>query len=134
MAEAVMELSKEKFESEVEAGGLLLVDCWAEWCPPCKAFAPVFERVAQKFPRHKFGKLNTEKEQECAKALDIQHIPTLLLYRDGILLFKQPGYYDEDKLSDIVRQAESLDMEKVRAQIRAQEQSEKESGGNTESN
>jgi len=116
----VLELDKKRFEAEILRDGILLVDCWAGWCGACKDFAPVFERVAQRFSRHRFGKLNTQQEQEITGDLGVEHIPTLLLFRDGLLLFKQPGYYDEEKLSDIVRQAESLDMKEVRAQIEAE--------------
>ena len=117
---ATINLTKDNYESIVSEGGIVIVDCWAAWCGGCKEFSPVYEKVADKFPAHTFGKLDTQAEEELVSALGIEKIPSLLLYRDGILLFKQPGYYEEDKLEDIVRQAESVDMEAVRSHIEAE--------------
>lgn len=114
---ATVDLNSENFVSTAEKNGILLVDCWASWCDACKPFAPVFERVAEKHSRHTFGKIDTQLEKDLVSKLGIDHIPTLLLYRDGILVFRQPGYFSEEELDDIVRQAESLDMNEVRAHI-----------------
>ncbi len=114
---AIATLTFDNFESIVAKNGIVLVDCWASWCGACKTFEPVYEKISARYPAHTFGKIDTEAEKKLVDALGIEHIPTLLLYRDGILLFKQPGYYEEDKLGDIVRQAESVDMDAVRAQI-----------------
>jgi thioredoxin 1 len=116
----VIELNESNFESTVSGPGIVMVDCWASWCAACRDFGPVFERVAARHPEHVFGKLDTEKEKVVTSKLALEHIPTLVLFRDGILLFLQPGYFEEDKLEDIVRQAESLDMDEVRAHIEAE--------------
>lgn len=114
---AIIALHKENFEGSVSGGGIVVVDCWARWCPACKTFRPVYEKVAAKHPEITFGSLNTEAEKSLVSNLGIEHIPTLLLYRDGILLFQQPGYYDEEQMEDILQQAESLDMDLVRSEI-----------------
>jgi len=117
---AVVELNRANFERTVSSRGIVMVDCWADWCAACKDFGPVFERAAEKHPEHTFGKLDTESEKELVSDLKIEHIPTLVLYRDGIMLFLQPGYFEEEKLDDIVRQAESVDMNEVRAHIQSE--------------
>lgn len=114
---ATIELNIDNFKSIVQNDGIVLVDCWASWCDACKPFAPVFERVAAKHSVHTFGKIDTQLEKDLVSKLGIDHIPTLLLYRDGILLFRQPGYFSEDKLMDVVQQAESLDMNEVRSHL-----------------
>lgn len=118
---ATVDLNSENFVSTAEKNGILLVDCWASWCDACKPFAPVFERVAAKHSQHTFGKIDTQLEKDLVSKLGIDHIPTLLLYRDGILVFRQPGYFSEEELDDVVRQAESLDMNEVRAHIATEE-------------
>ncbi|MBT4502573.1 MAG: thioredoxin family protein [Gemmatimonadetes bacterium] len=126
---AVVEINKENFEQIVSASGIVMVDCWASWCVACKDFGPVYERVADKHPNHAFGKLDTENEKEIVSALEIEHIPTLLLYRDGIMLLFQPGYFAEEKLEDIVDQAESVDMNAVRSHIQAEENRQSQEAG-----
>ena len=118
---ATVDLNSTTFESTVLADGILLVDCWAGWCDACRSFAPVFERTAEKFPRHTFGKIDAQKEKDLIAKLGIENIPTLLLYRDGILLFRQPGYFDEEQLDDVVQQAESVDMNEVRSHMDSEE-------------
>jgi thioredoxin len=117
----VMEMSRTRMDAEVEKDGILMVDCWADYCQSCRDFAPVFERVAGQFLQHRFGKLDVQAESEFAESLGVEHIPTLLLFRDGVLLFRQPGYFAEDKLASIVTQAQALDMDEVRAKIAANE-------------
>jgi thioredoxin 1 len=119
----VIELNAGNFVSTVSQKGIVLVDCWAKWCGGCKTFSPLFAKVAAKHPEHTFGKLDTEAEKEITKKLEIKHIPTLLLYRDGLMLFHQPGNFDEKTLEGIITQAESLDMDQVRAEI-AREQAQ----------
>lgn len=118
---AVVDLTGENFKSTVEKDGIVLLDFWASWCDACKPFAPVFEKVAAKHPLHTFGKVDTQQEKDLVSKLGVDHIPTLLLYRDGILVFRQPGYFSEEQLDDIVRQAESLDMDEVRSHIASQQ-------------
>lgn len=123
-AMAIVHLGTDNFSSTVSAEGITLIDCWASWCGACADFEPIYRQAAERHPDHTFGKLDTQAEKRLVKELGIEHIPSLLLYRDGILLFRQPGYYSEEKLEDIVQQAESLDMNEVRAHIAA-EQKEK---------
>ena len=108
-------LSESNFSETVQKEGIALVDCWASWCKACKEFQPVFEATAKRHPTHRFAKLNTQEEKKLVESLGINHIPTLMLFRDGLLLFKQPGYFDENGLNDIIAQGESLDMEEVKA-------------------
>lgn len=114
---AVLDINKEIFDSVISKDGIVMIDCWAEWCGACKSFAPIYKKFAEKYPSHVFAKIDATSEKELINSLDVKHIPALLLFRDGILLFKQSGYYEEDKLEDILRQAESLDMDEVKAHI-----------------
>lgn len=122
---AIVNLGSDNFNSTVSASGITLIDCWASWCVACSGFEPIYRRAAERHPKHTFAKLDTQTEKNLIKELGIEHIPSLLLYRDGILLFRQPGYYSEEQLEDIVQQAESLDMNEVRAHIDAERQEEK---------
>jgi thioredoxin 1 len=97
-----------------------MVDCWAEWCSACQSFNPIYEKVAKKFAKHTFGKLEASAEKKLVSQLGVENIPTLLLFRDGILLFQQPGYYEEEKLEDIVQQAENIDMDEVKAHMESE--------------
>ncbi|HUL57876.1 MAG TPA: thioredoxin [Anaeromyxobacteraceae bacterium] len=125
MAGQTVEITKENFKQVVEKDGIVLIDWWASWCGPCRAFAPTYEKVAQAHPDVTFAKVNTEDEQELAGAFDIRSIPTLMVMRDKVLLYSQPGALPEAALEDLVRQARALDMEKVRAEIAAQEKAGK---------
>jgi thioredoxin 1 len=126
--EIVVELNKDNYEATVSSGGIVLVDCWAAWCKACKDFQPVFERAARRHPGHRFGKLNTLLEDEIVASLGIEQIPSLVLFRDGLMLFNQPGYFDDGGLDDIVAQAESLDMDEVRSAIEAEQAAEQQAG------
>ena len=95
---ATIDLNIKNFTSTIEKDGIVMVDCWASWCDACKPFAPIFESVAAKHSRHTFGKIDTQVEKDLVSKLGVDHIPTLLLYRDGILLFRQPGYFSEEQL------------------------------------
>jgi thioredoxin 1 len=99
--------------------GIALVDCWASSCGACKVLGPIYAKVAEGHPEHTFTKLDTLNEDELTAMMGIVHVPTLILYRDGILLFKQAGNFDETRLEDIIAQAEALDMDVVRADIEA---------------
>jgi thioredoxin-like negative regulator of GroEL len=106
-------------EASVSGHDLVLVECWAPTCGACKQFDPVFEKVAEEHPQHRFLRLDITAESGFSEALGIDHTPALMVYREGILLFRQPGNYERDQLADIVRQAANIDMDMVRADIAA---------------
>jgi thioredoxin 1 len=114
---STVELTAEAFEPTVTAEGIVLVDFWASWCGPCRAFAPVFEAAAEEHPEITFAKVDTEAEQELAGGLGIQSIPTLMIFRDGILMFSQPGALPKATLDDLIGQVEALDMAEVRKEL-----------------
>ena len=121
-----LELTTASFRRQIEHSDIpLVVDFWAPWCGPCRGFAPTFEKAAGDNPDIVFGKINTDEEQQLAAAFEIQSIPTLMLFRDRVLLFRQEGALPPAALADIVAQAKALDMERVRAEIAAHEAAEK---------
>jgi thioredoxin 1 len=113
----VIELNGSNYHEVVSGKGIVLVDCWASWCGTCSSFTPAYENIARQHDNHTFAKLDAEANRELIQSLGVTHIPSLLLYREGILLFQQAGAFDEKELKNIVSQAESIDMEMVRSEI-----------------
>ncbi|HEX4455020.1 MAG TPA: thioredoxin [Kofleriaceae bacterium] len=120
---ATVTITGDNFKQTIEKGGIVLLDFWAEWCGPCRAFAPVFEKASETHQDVTFGKIDTEDQQELAGAIEIQAIPTLMLFRDGVLLFRESGALPPAALEQLVSQAKTLDMEKVKAEIAAHDAS-----------
>ena len=110
-------LTLDSFESTVTAEGITIVDFWAEWCGPCKMFGPIFEEVSDANPDVTFAKVDTEAEQQLAGSLGIMSIPTVMIFRDGIQLFAQPGALPKGALEDLLGQVRNLDMDDIRAQL-----------------
>jgi thioredoxin 1 len=111
---AVVELTKENFEQVVTSNSTVIVDYWAPWCGPCRGFAPVFEKVAEMHPDVVFAKVNTDEEQEIAGHFQIRSIPTLMVFREQIIVFSQPGALPQGAFEQVVQKAKTLDMEEVR--------------------
>ncbi|APT87838.1 MULTISPECIES: thioredoxin [Corynebacterium] len=117
---ATVDITEQTFEKTVTAEGITLVDAWADWCGPCKRFAPVYEQASENHPDATFAKLDTEANQGIAAALEIQSIPTLMIFRDGILVFREAGALPPAALEDLIGQVKGLDMEEVRRQVAEQ--------------
>jgi thioredoxin len=126
---SVTAVDKNTFGSAIEKGGIVLVDFWAPWCGPCKGFAPVFERVAEANPDAQFLKVNTDEEQELGGAFQIRSIPTLMIFRDKVLLFAQAGALPQAALEELLTKVRALDMDHVRAEIAKQAPQEGEGEG-----
>jgi thioredoxin 1 len=116
---ATTDLTAGNFEPVVDEGGLVLVDFWAAWCGPCRMFAPVFERVSERHPDAVFGKVDTEAQPELATGFGISSIPTLMIIRDKVVLYAQPGALPEQALEQLITQAREIDMDEVRASLAA---------------
>jgi thioredoxin 1 len=117
---ATVDLTADTFESTIADNDLVLIDFWAAWCGPCRMFAPIYEQVSERHPDVVFGKVDTEAEQQLAAQFSIMSIPTLMILRQGVVLFSQPGVLPEQALEDLIRQAQELDMDDVRRQIAEQ--------------
>jgi thioredoxin 1 len=120
---STVDLTLEDFEKTVLSEGITFVDFWADWCGPCKSFAPIFEKASEENPEMTFAKVDTEAQQELSQMAGISSIPTLMIFRDGILLFNQPGALPAPALEELIGKVQELDMEEVRAEI-AKEQAE----------
>lgn len=117
---ATVNLTEATFSDTISGNGIVLIDFWAAWCGPCRVFAPVFEKVAEANPDIVFGKVDTEAEQGLAGAFNISSIPTLMVVRDGVVLYSQAGALPESSLTELVSAVRNVDMDEVRAQIAAQ--------------
>lgn len=118
---AYVELTKENFEETITGNDTVIVDFWAEWCGPCKSFGPVFEKVSEDYPDVVFAKVNTELQQEIAGWFQIRSIPTLMIFRENIIVFSQPGALPEGALREVTGKALELDMEEVKKQVAEQQ-------------
>ena len=117
---ATVDLTKDNFEQTVNGNPIVIVDFWAPWCGPCRGFAPVFEKASESHPDVVFAKVNSDEQQELAGAFNIRSIPTLMVFRENVILFQQAGALPGQALEQVLTQAKSLDMAKVHAEIAAQ--------------
>lgn len=125
---AVVNLTEPEFADVIETNEIVMLDFWAEWCGPCKAYGPVYEQVSEDFPDVVFGKIDTEAEPQLAQAFNIRSIPTTIAFKQGIGVFMQPGALPEDALRDLVTKLGGLDMDEVRAEIESQKAQEATAG------
>ena len=121
---ALVELTAQNFNEEVGKHQIAIIDFWAPWCGPCMQFKPIFEKVAEEYPDILFGKVNTEEQRELAAHFNIQSIPTIMIIKEGIIVFSQAGALPEEALRDLIRQVQELDMDQVRKEIQEQQKNQ----------
>ena len=119
---ATINVTMDTLDDVLSKNDIVLIDFWAEWCGPCKMFGPVFEKSSENHPDIAHLKVNTEEDQQLAAAFGIQSIPTLAIFREKIMIYKQPGALPESGLEDIIKQIKELDMEKIKAEVEAQKE------------
>ena len=122
---AYVNLTKENFEEVITNNDMVVVDYWAEWCGPCKSFGPIFEKVSEDYPGAVFAKVDTESEQEIASFFQIRSIPTLMIFREKVIVFSQPGAVPEGALREVIGKVEDLDMVEVHKQVAQQQAAQK---------
>jgi thioredoxin 1 len=119
---ATVDITGEKFQEIITGNDIVIVDFWAEWCGPCKSFAPIYDKVSENHSDIVFAKVNTEEEQELSAHFQIRSIPTLMIFREQVVLFAQPGMLSEPQLEDVISKVREVDMAKVHEEIANQEQ------------
>jgi len=123
---ATVDITAENFNEIISNNDFVIVDFWAPWCGPCKGFAPIYEELSEKYPDIVFAKVNTEEEQALAGEFQIRSIPTLMIFREQIILFSQPGAPQTAQMEQIIEQAQGLDMEEVKKEVEQQADAETE--------
>ena len=118
---ATIEVTKDTFIATVEANDTVVFDFWAPWCGPCRYFAPIFEKAAEDHPEIRFAKVNTQHQPELGQALEIQSIPTLMVFKEGVLVFRETGALPAEALEELLAKVQELDMEQVKAEIAEQQ-------------